>query len=279
VRVTSERIEAKTPEQIRLMRAAGLVVADALDAVRAALRPGVTTLELDGIAEHVIRSAGAAPSFRGYGRPPYPATTCISVNDEVVHGIPGPRVVRAGDVVSVDCGAVLAGWHGDAAFTVIVAPEEAPDPDPGDEALVDATEQAMWHGIAAIADGHRLVDIGAAIEDWVAGRFGIVEEYGGHGIGTAMHQAPHVLNYRTRARGPKLRPGMCLAIEPMLTMGEPDTRVQPDQWTVVTLDGSRAAHWEHTVALTDRGPWVLTARDGGEAALRALGVTVVPLAG
>jgi len=144
VRVTSERIEVKSPDQIKLMRRAGLVVADALDAVRAALRPGVTTLELDGIAEHVIRSAGATPSFLGYGRPAYPATTCISVNDEVVHGIPGGRVVRAGDIVSVDCGAVLAGWHGDSAFSAIVTPEEAPDADPSDATLVDVTEQAMW---------------------------------------------------------------------------------------------------------------------------------------
>jgi methionyl aminopeptidase len=238
----------------------------------------VSTLELDGIAEQVIRSAGAVPSFLGYGRPPYPATTCISVNDEVVHGIPGPKVLRPGDVLSVDCGAILAGWHGDAAFTTIVAPEEAPDADPTDAELVDVTEQAMWRGIAAIAEGNRLVDVGSAVEDFVAGRFGIVEEYGGHGIGTQMHQPPHVLNYRTRARGPKLRPGICLAIEPMLTIGEPDTRVQPDEWTVVTTDGSRAAHWEHTTALTERGPWVLTARDGGEAALAALGVRFAPLA-
>jgi methionyl aminopeptidase len=160
---------------------------------------------------------------------------------------------------------------------MVVAPDDAPGADPADADLVEVTEQAMWHGIAAIAEGHRLVDIGSAVEDFVAGRFGIVEEYGGHGIGTQMHQAPHVLNYRTRSRGPKLKPGICLAIEPMLTMGEPDTRVQPDEWTVVTADGSRAAHWEHSVALTDRGPWVLTARDGGEAALAALGVRFGPL--
>jgi methionyl aminopeptidase len=196
------------------------------------------------------------------------------VNDEVVHGIPGARVLQAGDVLSVDCGAILAGWHGDSAFTTIVAPHDAPGADPADAELVDVTEQAMWRGIAAIADGNRLVDIGGAIEDFVAARFGIVEEYGGHGIGTQMHQPPHVLNYRTRARGPKLRPGVCLAIEPMLTIGEADTRVQPDEWTVVTADGSRAAHWEHSVALTERGPWVLTARDGGEEALSRLGVRV-----
>jgi methionyl aminopeptidase len=274
----SDRIEYKSADQMRLMRRAGLVVADALDAVGAAVAPGVSTLELDGIAEQVIRSAGAVPSFLGYGHPPYPASTCISVNDEVVHGIPGSKVLRPGDVISVDCGAILSGWHGDAAFTTIVAPDDAPDSDPADDELVAVTEQAMWRAIAAIAEGRRLVDVGAAVEDFVGGRFGIVEEYGGHGIGTQMHQPPHVLNYRTRTRGPKLKAGMCLAIEPMLTIGEPDTRVQPDEWTVVTADGSRAAHWEHSVALTERGPWVLTARDGGEAGLAALGVRVAPLA-
>ena len=254
----SERIELKTADQMRLMRKAGLVVADALDAVRTAVAPGVSTLELDGLAEQVIRTAGAVPSFLGYGRPPYPATTCISVNDEVVHGIPGPKVLRAGDVLSVDCGAILSGWHGDAAFTTVVAPDEAPDADPADAELVDVTEQTMWRGIAAIAEGNRLVDIGAAIEDFVDGRFGIVEEYGGHGIGTQMHQAPHVLNYRTRARGAKLRPGICLAIEPMLTLGTGDVEVKPDGWTVVTSDGSLAAHFEHTIAVTEQGPEILT---------------------
>jgi methionyl aminopeptidase len=269
----SERIEVKTPEQVRLMRAAGLVVADALDAVRAAVAPGVSTLELDGVAEQVIRSAGAVPSFLGYGRPPYPASTCISVNDEVVHGIPGARVLQAGDVLSVDCGAVLAGWHGDAAFTTVVALQDAPHADPADAELVDVTEQAMWRGIAAIADGNRLVDIGGAIEDFVAARFGIVEEYGGHGIGTEMHQDPHVLNYGRPGRGPKLVPGLALAIEPMVTVGDAATAELEDGWTVVTKDGSRAAHFEHTVAITPEGPWVLTAEDGGVAGLAPFGIT------
>ena len=272
-----DRIQYKTADQIRLMRRAGLVVADALDAVRAALRPGVTTKELDAVAHDVIRSAGATPSFLGYGHPPFPAVTCISVNDEIVHGIPGPRVVAAGDVVSVDCGAVLAGWHGDSAFTAVV-PREDGTVDPADADLSRVTEESLWHGIAAIVAGERLGDVGAAVEDHVADRYGLVEDYGGHGIGTEMHQAPHVLNYRTRDRGPRMRPGLCLAVEPMLTAGDPASRELGDHWTVVTRDGGRAAHWEHSVALHDGGIWVLTARDGGEQALADLGVKIAPLA-
>lgn len=271
------RIEYKSVDQIRLMRRAGLVVADALDAVRAAIRPGVTTKELDAIAEDRIRSAGATPSFLGYAHPPYPASTCISVNDEVVHGIPGRRVLRAGDVVSVDCGAIVQGWHGDAAFTMVI-PGDDGHVAPADAALSAVTEEALWRGIAAFATGQRLVAIGTAVEDHVHGRYGLVEDYGGHGIGTAMHQDPHVLNYRTSDKGPKLRAGMCLAIEPMLTLGGPGTQVAADQWTVVTVDGSKAAHWEHTTARLDGGVWVLTAADGGQAALAALGVPVKPLA-
>ncbi|MFZ0157729.1 MAG: type I methionyl aminopeptidase [Kineosporiaceae bacterium] len=264
-----DRIQYKTADQIRLMRRAGLVVADALDAVRRELRAGVSTRELDAVAEDVIRSVGATPSFVGYHG--FPATLCVSVNDEVVHGIPGPRVLAAGDVISVDCGAIVDGWHGDAAFSALVPPLPGQSPDPADLDLISVTEQAMWHGIAAIAVGERLNAVGGAIEDFVDGRYGLVEEYGGHGIGTAMHQDPHVLNYRTRDRGPKLRAGICLAIEPMLTAGDAATRVLADEWTVVTRDGRRAAHWEHSVALHDRGLWVLTARDGGEQALGALG--------
>ena len=275
-----DRIQYKTTDQMRLMRRAGLVVADALDAVRAALRPGVTTKELDAIAHDVIRTAGAVPSFLNYGHPPYPATTCISVNDEVVHGIPGGAVLAAGDVISVDCGAILAGWHGDAAFTTIVVAPGQPAADagtPADADLVEVTRQAMWHGIRAISAGQRLGAIGGAIEDLVADRYGLVEEYGGHGIGTEMHQDPHVLNYRTKDGGRRMRTGLCLAIEPMLTAGEAHTRVLADQWTVATADGSRAAHWEHSVALHDGGLWVLTARDGGEAGLAEVGAVFAPL--
>jgi len=279
-----DRIQYKTIDQVRLMRAAGLIVADALDAVRTALTPGLTTAELDVIANELIVGRGATPSFLNYGYPPYPATLCVSVNDEVVHGIPGPRVLRAGDVVSVDCGAILKGWHGDSAFTAVV-PGTGPEPDQRsaaqvaeDDELITTTEKSLWHGIAAIVAGDRLNAVGAAVEDFTGDRFGLVEDYGGHGIGTEMHQEPHVLNYRTRDRGPRLRPGICLAVEPMLTLGDPATKLLADDWTVATTDGRRAAHWEHSVALLDDGLWVLTAQDGGVAELTALGAKVSALA-
>jgi methionyl aminopeptidase len=280
-----DRIQYKTPGQVQLMRRAGLVVADALDACRAALAPGLTTGDLDRIASDVILGAGAIPSFLNYGHPPYPATLCVSVNDEVVHGIPGERGLAAGDVVSVDCGAIVQGWHGDSAFTAVVPGSEAhPDERDAEQVerdadLVAVTEDALWHGIAAIVAGDRLNAVGAAVEDLVGDRFGLVEEYGGHGIGTEMHQEPHVLNYRTRDRGPRLRPGICLAVEPMLTLGDPATRTLADDWTVATVDGRRAAHWEHSVALLDDGLWVLTAQDGGVEKLTALGAKVSALAG
>jgi methionyl aminopeptidase len=204
------------------------------------------------------------------------------VNDEVVHGIPGDRVLSAGDVVSVDCGAILKGWHGDSAFTAVVPGADDPrtaEQVAEDADLIDVTEQALWHGIAAIVAGDKLNAVGAAVEDLVGERYGLVEEYGGHGIGTEMHQEPHVLNYRTRDRGPRLKPGICLAVEPMLTLGDPATRTLADDWTVATVDGRRAAHWEHSVALLDDGLWVLTARDGGVAALNAIGAKVSALAG
>ena len=265
-----ERIEYKTPEQVRVMRRAGLVVAAAHGAVRDALRPGVTTGHLDAVAARVIADGGATPSFLGYHG--YPATLCISVNDEIVHGIPGPRVLEPGDVVSVDCGAIVDGWHGDAAFTVVL-----PDADPLDVAMSETTARAMWAGIAALATGERLGAVGEAVEQVVeeAGYdHGIVQEYVGHGIGSAMHQPPEVLNYRTREKGPRLRPGMCLAVEPMLTRGTRMTQVLEDDWTVVTVDGARSAHWEHTVALGPEGIWVLTSPDGGAAGLAPFGVEV-----
>ena len=273
-----ERIEYKTPEQVVLMRRAGLVVADALDAVRAALAPGVTTAELDAVAEEVIRGAGATPSFLGYHG--YPASLCVSVNDEIVHGIPGSRVLQPGDVVSVDCGAIVDGWHGDSAFTAVLDPA-----DPADVALAATTEDAMWAGIAALARGDRLGDVGEAVEEVVAAAaartgeapLGIVEDYVGHGIGSAMHQPPDVPNYRTRDRGAKLRPGLCVAVEPMLVRGDQANHTLADDWTVVTDDGSRAAHWEHSVAVLEDGVVVLTARDGGAERLAALGVQVASL--
>jgi methionyl aminopeptidase len=265
-----DRVQYKRPEDIRAMRRAGLVVAAAHEAVRGGLRPGVTTAELDALAADAIAAAGATPSFLGYHG--FPATTCLSVNDEVVHGIPGRRELRPGDVVSVDCGAVVEGWHGDAAFTAVLDPVGE-----ADAALSEATREAMWAGIAALATGERVGDVGAAVEDSVAGRYAIVEGYVGHGIGTAMHQPPEVLNHRSRDRGPRLRPGLCVAVEPMLTRGGAECEVLDDDWTVVTADGSRAAHWEHTVALHDTGIWVLTAPDGGTAGLAPHGVVPVPL--
>ncbi len=267
-----ERIEYKTPDQVRIMRRAGLVVAEMLAAARAAARPGVTTAELDACARAVLAQAGATSSFLGYHG--FPATICVSVNDEVVHGIPGERVLAPGDVVSLDAGAVVDGWHGDAALSVLVPPV-----DPADQALVDACEDALWAGIAALAAGERLGDVGSAVEDAVrdAGAYGIVKGYVGHGIGSAMHQAPEVLNHRTRERGPRIRPGLCVAVEPMITRGRPGTRVLDDGWTVVTTDAARAAHVEHTVAVLDDGIWVLTAPDGGADRLAALGVAIAPI--
>lgn len=267
-----ERIQVKSVDQILAMRAAGLVVGRTLALLAAAVRPGMTTRELDELAEDSIRSAGAVPSFLGYGVPPFPASICASVNDEVVHGIPGPRTLQEGDQISIDCGAILDGWHGDSAITVPVGSVGAADAE-----LSRVTEAAMWHGLAAAQVGGRLTDIGHAVESYVrsqpAGQaYGIVEEYVGHGIGTEMHMEPNVPNYGAPGRGPHLVAGMALAVEPMVTAGQRTLAVRDDEWTIVTVDGRRAAHWEHTVALTDEGPWVLTALDGGAAKFAELGV-------
>ena len=253
-------IEIKTPEQLAVMREAGLVVARTLGELAAAVKPGVTTAELDELAEAEIRGAGATPSFKGYHG--YPATICTSVNEEIVHGIPSPRrSLREGDIISIDCGAIVRGWHGDAALTVGVGAISA-----ADAALLEACETALWHGLAQALAGHRLGDISHAVETSVgrSGRYGLVQEYTGHGIGSAMHMDPPVPNYGRPGRGPRLRPGMALAIEPMVMLGGAETVLLDDDWTVVTADGSRAAHFEHTVAITPDGPWVLTAEDGGK---------------
>jgi methionyl aminopeptidase len=260
-------IEIKTPEQIDAMRKAGLVVGRTLELLRGHVRAGVSTSELDGIAEDSIRSAGATPSFLGYHG--FPASICASVNDEVVHGIPGERVLADGDVISIDCGAIVDGWHGDAAITVPVGPVSAEV-----TALMDVTEQSMWRGIAAAHLGGRVTDISHAVETYVRaqGRFAIVEDYTGHGIGSAMHQPPDVPNYGRPGKGPRLVPGLALAVEPMITLGTKDTDLLEDEWTVVTGDGSWAAHSEHTFTITPEGTWVLTALDGGEQRLSELGV-------
>ena len=260
-------VEIKTPDQIRAMRKAGLVVGRTLELLRGHVRAGVTTADLDAIAEDSIRSSGATPSFLGYHG--FPASICASVNDEVVHGIPGDRVLADGDVISIDCGAIVDGWHGDAAITVPVGtvPAEVTE-------LMRVTEEAMWRGIAAAHLGGRVTDISHAVERYVRGqgRYGILEDYTGHGIGSAMHQPPNVPNYGRPGKGPKLVEGLALAVEPMITLGTKEVSVLEDDWTVVTDDGRHAAHFEHTFTLTPSGTWVLTAVDGGEAALAALGV-------
>jgi methionyl aminopeptidase len=267
-------VEIKTLEQVERMRVAGLLVGETLELLRGAVRPGVTTAELDALAEDHIRSRGGVPSFVGYGDPPFPGTICASVDDEVVHGIPGPRELRPGDVISIDCGAIVDGWHGDAAVTVAVG--EVPEPV---RELIRVTEEAMWAGIAAARLGGRVTDISHAVEQHLrsqahpdGGSWGILEEFTGHGIGTAMHQPPNVPNHGRPGRGPRLQRGLVLAVEPMVTLGSPDVVVEDDEWTVVTVDGSWAAHFEHTFTLTPDGPWVLTALDGGEARLRSLGL-------
>jgi methionyl aminopeptidase len=262
-------IEIKTPEQIDLMRVAGLLVGETLELLRGAVRPGVTTGQLDALAEDNIRSQGGVPSFKGYSHPPFPGTICASVNDEVVHGIPGSRELVDGDVISIDCGAIVDGWHGDAATTVAVGdvPAEVVE-------LMRVTEESLWRGLAAARLGGRVSDISHAIESYVhsQGRYGILEEYTGHGIGTEMHMPPNVPNYGRPGRGPTLVEGMALAVEPMVTSGSKRTELLEDQWTVVTSDGSMAAHYEHTFTLTPTGTWVLTALDGGEELLGALDV-------
>jgi methionyl aminopeptidase len=264
-------IQIKTPHEIELMRASGLVTAGAITAVRAAVRPGVSTGELDAVAEDYIRSHGAIPNFLGYHG--FTGSICASINDEIVHGIPSrDRRLAAGDNLSIDCGAILDGWHSDSAVTVTVGPPSAED-----AALLDVTERSMWAGLAKAVAGGRLTDISSAVERVVTAEahlYGIVDHYGGHGIGTEMHQDPHVLNYGRPGRGPKLVPGLALAIEPMVTVGDPATVELEDGWTVVTKDGSRAAHFEHTVAITPEGPWVLTAEDGGAAGLAPFGITI-----
>ena len=248
-------ISLKTAAEIALMREAGIVVANAIAATREAVRPGITTRELDAVAEKVIRDAGALPSFLGYHG--FPATLCLSVNDEVVHGIPGPRVVHEGDVVSIDCGAIVGGYHADAAVTVCVGdvPEDV-------RRMVEVCEESLRRGLAAVRDGGRMSDIGAAIESYVRPfGFGLVEDYTGHGIGASLHEPPDVPNVAPKGpgRGLKLQPGIVIAIEPMVTLGSRRVSLLEDDWTVVTQDGLPAAHFEHTIALTEGGPQVLTA--------------------
>lgn len=267
-------VEIKTPDQISQMRVAGLLVGETLELLRTSVQPGVTTGDLDRIAAENIRAGGGVPSFLDYGHPPFPATICTSVNDEVVHGIPGDRVLEDGDVISIDCGAIVDGWHGDAAISVPVGEVRADVLE-----LMRVTEESLWAGLAAARLGGRVTDISHAVESHVrsqphpsGGSYGILEDFTGHGIGTAMHQPPNVPNYGRPGRGPKLERGLALAVEPMVTLGSKHTMLAEDQWTVVTDDGSWAAHFEHSFTLTPNGPWVLTALDGGKAKLEELGL-------
>ena len=259
----------RTAEQLLLMRRAGLLVGQTLEMLRGEVHPGVTTLALDTLAEDFIRSHGGIPNFQLV--PGYVHTLCTSVNDEVVHGIPSAsRVLREGDLVSVDCGAELEGWNGDAAFSTIVGGRDAGRPE--DLRLIDVTEDALWAGIGALVVGGRLYAVGEAVEESIESAsaadqhsYGIIEEYVGHTIGRSMHEDPQIPNYAVRDRGPTVRAGFTGAIEPMVTLGSSATHVLGDDWTVSTDDGSRAAHWEHSVAVTEAGLTVLTAVDGGAA--------------
>ena len=249
-------ITRKSPEQIEAMRRAGRLVGHTLSTLVETVRPGVTLLELDTLAERVIRDGGGIPSFLGYHG--FPATLCLSPNSWVVHGIPNGYVLQEGDLLSIDCGAIVEGWHGDAAVTVPVG-----QVDEAARRLIETTERAMWAGIAQVRAGNRLSDIGHAVERVAAAPgYGVVREYVGHGIGTQMHEEPQVPNYGRPGRGLRLEVGLALAIEPMVNEGGPETRVLDDGWTVVTRDGSRSAHFEHTVAITPTGPEVLTLLDG-----------------
>jgi methionyl aminopeptidase len=266
-------IQIKTLDQLQTMRKAGLLVRSTLDLIRANIKAGITTSALDAIAEANIKRGGGTSNFKGYHG--FPATICVSINDEIVHGIPGERMIMQGDIVSVDCGAIVDGWHGDAAFTMIVDPV-----DEERQTMLDVCEESMWHGIAAGSVGAKLSDIGHAIEKHIVsqGKYGILREYGGHGIGTAMHMEPHIFNYGKPGHGPTIEVGMVFAIEPMITLGTDKTKVLSDNWTVVTTDKSHGSHFENSYCIAPDGkPFVLTEVDGGRANLARFGIEVSSL--
>ncbi|CAB4636846.1 unannotated protein [freshwater metagenome] len=280
--MSRQSVELKTNDQIILMRDAGLATAAALREVRKAIRPGISTLELDAIAESTIIAKGGHSNFKLVAG--YRHTICASINDEVVHGIPSAdRILKAGDIVSIDCGAEIGEWNGDSAITVIVPNEDGSQVDSdlvrARQTLSDVTEQSLWAGIAALAKAEYLNEVGMAIEEYIysQGRYGILEEYVGHGIGRSMHEDPAVYNFAVREKGFKVQPGLCVAIEPMVVAGSHRTKILKDGWTVSTKDASDASHWEHSIAVHDKGIWVLTAEDGGAAKLAPLGVKPVPL--
>jgi methionyl aminopeptidase len=282
--MSREDYTAKTNSQILLMREAGLITEAALNAVRAAIKPGVSTLELDKIADDTMRKLGAHSNFQlveGYFH-----TICSSINDEIVHGIPREdRVLAAGDIISIDCGAEINEWNGDSAFSMVVPGSTDEELVAARQQLSDVTEGSLWVGIAALAKAEHLNEVGTAIEAFILekgeehGReYGILEDYIGHGIGRHMHEEPPVFNYKNRHKGPKVVPGLVVAIEPMVTGGSDKVKVLADGWTVSSKDGSDAAHWEHTVAVHEGGIWVLTATDGGKAGLAPFGIVPTPIA-
>jgi methionyl aminopeptidase len=244
----------RSSSDLAKMRKAGRVVAEMHESVRAAVRPGITTKELDQVARDVLERRGARSNFLGYGHPPFTGVICASPNDVIVHGVPGPTVLHEGDIISIDCGAIVEGWHGDAAFTMGVG-----QIDPEAARLIEVTHASLDAAIAVMVPGGRLSDIGAAVQGVAeAAGYSVVREYTGHGIGMAMHEEPDVPNYGRPGKGRKLGPGQTYAVEPMVCAGRPDTKLLEDAWTVVTRDGRLAAHAEHTIAITDDGPEVLT---------------------
>ena len=272
----------KTPDELRKMVAPGLATHAGLVAARELIVAGNMTGQIDAAAEAAIIAAGGASNFKLV--PGYSHTICASVNDEVVHGIPGKRVLKAGDIVKIDCGAILDGWNGDSAITVVIPDPTQPELVTERETLSTITEGALWAGIAELTRAKHLNEIGARIEgyiedegDKISHRFGILTDYVGHGIGRDMHEDPSVFNYRVKQKGPEIKPGLCLAIEPMVVVGSPDTHVLADGWTVSTNDGSSSCQWEHTVVVHGDGIWVTTAPDGGAAGLARFGVTPVPI--
>ena len=259
------------------MEAPGRATAAALAAMAAAVRPGITTLELDAIAEQAVRDAGGEPNFMM--EPGYHHTICANVNQHVVHAIPTDRPLEPGDIVSLDAGAAVQGWHGDAAITVVLPDPARPELTAANERLSYVTEQAMWRGIARLAKAKHLNEVGAAVEAYVQAEsdYGVLEDYIGHGIGRSMHEDPHVFNVAMPRKGPEVKPGLVFASEPIISSGTIETVIEDDDWTVTIADGSMSAQWEHSVAVHSRGIWVLTAPDGGAAGLAPLGVTPVPI--
>jgi methionyl aminopeptidase len=268
----------KSPAQLRLMMAPGAATAASLEAARSAIRVGATTLDVNAAAEAAIVALGGQPNF--VLEPGYNHTICASVNDDVVHGIPNGRPLEPGDIVSIDSGAILDGWNGDAAITVVIPDPTRPDLVAARQKLSDVTEGSLWAGIARLARAKHLNEVGDAVQSYVEARgdYGILTDYIGHGIGRSMHEAPPVFNYRVSQKGPEVKPGLVVAIEPMVVAGSIDTYVREDDWTVATEDGLDAAHWEHSVAVHKDGIWVLTAPDGGASKLAEFGVTPTPIA-